>query len=150
MEKALAIAISSDSFSLAIFERQNPIFLEVHSHQNVPKHSDAAAGHVHRCLEHFLPTAIVLHKTREESDVCTAVINALRIHNKPVFEIEESAVLASFGEPPLQDKDELRQLMRILFPQIPSNNLLLCCFDALALGLYFQTKQLLNVNALNE
>lgn len=64
----------------------------------------------------------------------------------PVYEISGQEILESFGDPPLESKEELRYMMRVLFPQIPSSQLVLSSLDAVAAGLHFETKRLLTTD----
>jgi|SRR6185437_3626522 len=141
----LSIALSQTSLGLAIFEEHRLNFLEAYSLETLPKAHDAAAGYVLRCVDSFNPALVVMQRSPDTlPDIRAAIFEALRAANRPVSEISEEEVIASFGEPPLNDKTELRQLMRVLFPQIPSGGLVFTSLDAVATGLCFQTKLLLN------
>ena len=127
-EPTLSIALSQDSLGLAIFQGQRLTFLETHSLQAVSKPAEASAGYVLRCIDSFSPAVAVIQRSADESpDIRAAVLEALRACNRPISEISEQEVLASFGDPPISSKEELRQLMRVLFPQIPSSRLVFSC-----------------------
>ena len=146
-EPTLSIALSPSSLGLAIFQGQDLTFLETHLFQAIPKPAEAVAGFVLRCIDDFNPAAAVMQDaTDEPPEIRAAVVQALRGSNRPISEISGEEVLASFGNPPLESKDELRQLMRVLFPQIPSNWWLFSCLDAVAAGLHFETQRLLADN----
>lgn len=140
----LSIALSREGLGLAIFQGPRLTFLEAHSLQTVPNPAEASAGIVLRCIDAFHPAAAVVQRSSDESsDIHAAVLEALRASNRPVSEISEQDLFASFGDPPIADKEELRQLMRVLFPHIPIKRLFLSCLDAVATGLHFETQRLL-------
>lgn len=146
-ESTLSIALSQESLGLAIFQGQCLTFLEAHSLHSVPKPAEASAGFVLRCIDSFNPAVAVMQRSSDElPDIRAAVLEALRASNRPLSEISEHEVLASFGEPPVESKEELRSLMRVLFPQIPSTRLVFSCLDAVATGLHFETQRLLKAD----
>lgn len=150
-ERTLAIAIAKGGLGLAIFEGQHPICLEAHSLNKTPKAADFSAGHIFKCVERFGPAIAVIEQSSETpEDLHNAVLEGLRACNRPIFDVSEAEVLKSFGDPPPGTKKELRQLVRVLFPQIPAGPPLLCCLDAVATGLYFETKRLLSLKQQNE
>lgn len=143
-EPTLSIALSQDSLGLAIFQGQRLTFLEAHSLEAAPKPADTSAGFVLRCIDNFNPVMVVMQPFSDETpEVRSAVLTALRAANRPISEITEQELLASFGDPPIGSKEELRQLMRILFPQIPSGRLVFSCLEAVAAGLHFETQRIL-------
>src|SRR5437588_10201371 len=144
-DQTLSIAISKGGLGLAIFQGQHLISLEAHTFTILLK-AESSAGHIFKCIERFGPNvAVVQRSTDEPPAIRTAVLEALRACNRPVFEISERDVFTSFGNPPLENKQELRQFIRILFPQIPRGRFVLSCLDAVATGLFFETKRLLNL-----
>ena len=143
-EPTLSIAISQDTLGLAVFMEQRLIFLEAHALADIPKAAEASAGFILRIIDSFHPDIAAVQRSSEEpANIHDAVIEALRTADCPVQEITEQEVLASFGDPPIENKDELRQLMRVLFPQVPSSRLVFSCLDAVATGLHCQTSRLL-------
>jgi len=144
LQSTLSIALSHESLGLAIFQGPRLTFLEAHSLQAVPKSAEASAGFALRCIETFSPAVAVMQCPPNESpEIRAAILEVLRASNRPLSEIPEQEVLASFGEPPIASKEELELLMRVLFPQIPMKKLFLSCLDAVATGLHFETKRLL-------
>jgi hypothetical protein len=140
----LSIALPHDSLGLAIFQGPRLTFLEAHSLQTLPKPAEASAGFVLRCIDTFSPAvAVMQYSSDEAAEIRAAVLEALRASNRAVSEIAEQDLLASFGEPPIASKEELRQVMAILFPQIPMKRLFFSCLDAVAIGLHFETQRLL-------
>jgi hypothetical protein len=145
--QTLSIALSQDSLGLAVFKEQQLEYLEAYSLRAMPKAAEASAGYVLRCIATFLPTTAVLHDApNTSSEIREAITEALKASGRPVYEISAQEILASFGDPPLESKEELRYMMRVLFPQIPSSQLVLSSLDAVASGLHFQTKRLLAAN----
>lgn len=140
----LSIAISEKNLGLAVFQEQQLTFLEAHSLAGVPKPAEASAGFIFRAMDSFNPDTAVLQCSPEEPEnIRAAILEALHTANCPVQEISEQQVLASFGDPPIESKEELRYLMRVLFPQLPVTRLVFSCLDAVATGLYFETQRLL-------
>lgn len=143
-QPTLSIAISQASLGLAIFLEQRLTFLEVHSLQGLPKPAEASPGYVLRCVDKFRPERALMQRSPDEPEnVRAAVFEALRAVNCPLQEIPEQEVFSSFGDPPIADKQELRSLIRALFPQVPSTQLVFSCLDAVAAGLHFETMRLL-------
>jgi hypothetical protein len=147
-EQTLSISLSPESLGLAVFHGQRLKQLEAYWLHAMPKAAEACAGYVLRCIDTFNPTVALMQKQSGESpDVRLVILEALRATSRPVIEVEDKELFASYGDPPLVKKEELHQLVRSLFPQIPSNRLVLSCLDAVAAGLHFETKRLLESDA---
>jgi len=144
-ERILSIALSKNSLGIAILEGQHLISLEAHVFETTP--AEHISGPIYRCIEHFKPSAAAIQNSSSHSpEMHTAALGALRATNTPAQEISEGEIFASFGEPPIENRDELRRVVRVLFPQIPAGRMVLACLDAVATGLCFGTKRLLNIN----
>lgn len=146
-QQTLSIALSSESLGLAIFQGQHLMHLEAYWLHAVPKAAETSRGHLLRSIETFDPTIAIVQPHSGPPDVQAAIVEALRSASRPVVEVEEEDVMRSFGEPQIQDKNQLHQLVRALFPQIPSTRLVLSCLDAVAAGLYFETRRLLELDS---
>src|SRR5438067_198297 len=107
--QTLSIAISQDTLGLAIFKAQQLEYLEGYSLRAVPKAAEASAGYVLRCMATFFPTTVVLHAAPNAlPQIRKAISDALKASGCPVYGISEQEILASFGDPPLENKEELR------------------------------------------
>src|SRR5437899_1190436 len=95
--QTLSIAFSQDSLGLAIFKEQQLEYLEAHSLRAMPKAAEASAGYVLRCIATFLPATAVLHDAANTSpEIREAITEALKASGRPVYEISEREILASF------------------------------------------------------
>jgi hypothetical protein len=102
-----------------------------------------------RAVEKFGVTAVVFESLPEmdakAGQFATAVKNRLRDLAIPTFDITEQQLFDSFAFPSIQSRQELRQIVVTLFPQLQSSRLAQHCLDAAADGLYFETNRLLAV-----
>jgi len=72
------------------------------------------------------------------------MVSQIRASNTPLWEISKETLLSALTHPPLQNRGDLRNLMRSIWtlPNLKQSEL--CALDAFALGLFVQTERLFN------
>lgn len=71
-----------------------------------------------------------------------SAIEALRSASIPIWEISKEELLASYGQPPLQSRKELRETIARIWPILNTRGNSPWALDAVALGLYVQVERL--------
>lgn len=78
------------------------------------------------------------------------VIAQLRTSGIPVFEVDRSVLLTSFGHPPLRYKTELRQVVSSIWPILATKDTHPSHLDAAALGLHVQVERMFGAFVSND
>jgi hypothetical protein len=145
---SISFKISPKEVSYAVFREQRLVFWETHSYLSTPKQNvKNAIGDVARCIDRFKTTAAALEPLQSDDETFQlqgAVKEALRNLAVPIFEISEQELFDSFGLPALKTRQELRETVISIFPQLESSRFMNSCLDAAALGLHFETSRILS------
>lgn len=148
---SISFKISSAELGFAVFSRQKLMFWEAHHYVCESREVEAKLiAEAVRAVEKFSVAAVVLEPLSamevKAAGFGTTLRTRLRDVNAiPIFEITEQQVFESFAFPAVGSRDELRQILATVFPQLQSNCLARHCLDAAALGLYFETDRLLSI-----
>lgn len=145
---SVSLKISPKEISYVVFREQRLIFWETHSYLSTSKETvKNAIGDIVRCIDRFEATAAALESFEgndQELQLQGAVKETLRSLAIPIFEISEPELFDSFGLPALKTRQELRQAVLSIFPQLETSRFMNSCLDAAALGLHLETSRILS------
>lgn len=147
---SVSLKISASSIAYAVFEKQKLIFWKVHHYLGEPGTIERRiVSEAVRTIGECGATAAVLEPL-SETDAKTErlgimIRERLRDLAISIFEFREDDLFEAFALPAIKHRSELREILVSIFPQLQSSRLMRQCLDAAAMGLYFETIQLLFV-----
>lgn len=146
-ERSIAILFRPRLLAYAIFQSQTLVFWQEQSAPGpLDKSADLFSDQIISAIDHFNVTSAVLLTTGRHRRSAETAKGAIRKHGTPLFEVAESELFKSFGVPSLKDRATLRQLITAIFPQLSFAPPKTWCFEAVALGVHFETERILTPN----
>lgn len=148
--KIAAFKIARRSASVAVFSSRHLEFLEVKHLSNAPEKAvETLQRFVGWTFENFHPEMAALGRDEEErrpraAFLARAVEEQLLRYGVPVWKIVDSQLLEAYGIPALTRKQELRDIGRLMWPQILKGDDV--GVDAALIGLFVQVERLLSKN----
>lgn len=143
-----AFHIERRRISVAVFVDER---LEFTGSRQLPsvfaKASESVGRYVGRIVSNLNVEAAALEQSQSKRDTWRSrftklVIAQLRTVGIPVFEVEKTVVLASFGHPPLSFRTDLRQVVSSIWPILATKGTHPSHLDAAALGLHMQVERM--------
>lgn len=147
-----AIRIERRAIAIAVFSgfhlKYPPLARQLSSDPN--KALGSAAAFIDRVRDRCLFSTAVMEKLSPDCEaqrshlarVTTEVLSARRV---AIWQFEKAAVLASFGYPTLRFRNQVREVMSAMWPEVNGGFGAPLVRDALALGLYCQVERMLSV-----
>jgi hypothetical protein len=146
--KLAAFKIFRRSATAAIFSNRGLEFIDIKHLSNDPIKATAAINRfVAWIVESFRPELAAIGTDEEDNKPRTTMLTGvvetlLRDKGIPIWKVTDKELFDSFATPALNQKHELRQIARSLWPQVAREQL--PALDAALIGLYVQTERLLS------
>jgi hypothetical protein len=152
LSRLVAIRIERRCVATAVFTGRRLDAVRVRQLASDPVKAElSTAGFVRSIVGEFEIESAVLEHVSCPEDVqrtvlARAVSHQLRESAVSLMEVDRRRVAAAFGHPPLVTRQDVRDAVLRIWPQLTPRRGQLCVLDAAAMGLFVQTEHLFSLN----